>query len=45
MNFELDNPFIKNCHIKLCYTVINYKNQEYIISTTHNYPILNDDIK
>ena len=45
MQFELDNPFDKKSHIKLNYTTIKYKSKEYIISTTHNYPFKNDNIK
>lgn len=44
MQFELDNPFIKNYYIQLNYTVIEYKRKKYIISTTHNYPFI-DNIK
>jgi len=44
MKFELDNPFIKDYHIQLNYTVIEYKGEKYIISTTHNYPFI-DNIK
>lgn len=44
MQFELDNPFIKDYHIQLNYTVIEYKRKKYIISTTHNYPFI-DNIK
>jgi len=45
MQFELDNPFEKKYNIKLNYTIIKYKGVEYIISTTHNYPFINDNIK
>jgi hypothetical protein len=45
MQFELDNPFIKDYHIQLNYAVIEYKRKKYIISTTHNYPFINDNIK
>ena len=44
MQFELDNPFKKNYHIQLNYVVIEYKKKKYIISTTHNYPFI-DNIK
>jgi hypothetical protein len=44
MQFELYNPFIKNYHIQLNYVVIEYKKKKYIISTTHNYPFI-DNIK
>jgi len=44
MQFELDNPFIKDYYIQLNYTVIKYKEKKYIISTTHNYPFI-DNIK
>jgi hypothetical protein len=45
MQFELDNPFKKKYNIKLNYTIIKYEGVEYIISTTHNYPFINDNIK